>query len=92
MPHLALYRDFGSAPARTIHVAQDVRRHLQFTFSSGEDNPVATLQLQMLGAFAQFERALILERQREGIAIARAAGKYTGRKRVLSAVQAAELR
>jgi DNA invertase Pin-like site-specific DNA recombinase len=59
---------------------------------NGEDNPLATLQLQMLGAFAEFERALILERQREGIALARAAGKYRGRKRVLSPAQAAQLR
>jgi DNA invertase Pin-like site-specific DNA recombinase len=35
--------------------------------------------LQMMGAFAQFERALIRERQREGIAAAKAAGKKLGR-------------
>ena len=33
-----------------------------------------------MGAFAEFDRSLILERQREGIAIAKAAGKYKGRK------------
>jgi DNA invertase Pin-like site-specific DNA recombinase len=33
----------------------------------------------MLGAIAQFERELMLERQREGIAKAKAAGKYKGR-------------
>ena len=44
----------------------------------------------MLGAFAQFERSLILERQREGIALAKAEGK--GRKRALSPAQAEQLR
>jgi DNA invertase Pin-like site-specific DNA recombinase len=46
------------------------------------DTTAATgrLMLQMLGAVGEFERALMLERQREGIAKARAAGKYRGRK------------
>ncbi len=34
----------------------------------------------MLGSVAQFEREMMLERQREGIAKAKAAGKYKGRK------------
>ena len=38
------------------------------------------LMLNMLGAVAQFEREMMLERQREGIAKARADGKYKGRK------------
>lgn len=38
------------------------------------------LMLQVLGAVGEFERALMLERQREGIAKAKAAGKYRGRK------------
>ena len=46
----------------------------------------------MLGAVAEFERSMILERQREGIAIAKAAGKYKGRKASLSRTQASELR
>ncbi|MDI3380384.1 recombinase family protein [Xenophilus aerolatus] len=41
------------------------------------------LMLQMLGAVGQFERALIRERQREGIAIAKAKGVYKGRKPAL---------
>ena len=62
--------------------------HLTFT---GEDSPMANLLLNMLRAVAEFERALILERQREGIAIAKAEGRYKGRKRTLSTAQAAEL-
>lgn len=46
----------------------------------------------MLGAVAEFERSMILERQREGIAVAKAAGKYKGRKAALTDEQAGELR
>ena len=46
---------------------------------SGEDSPMANLMLSVMGAFAEFERALIRERQREGIAVARQRGAYRGR-------------
>lgn len=42
--------------------------------------PTGRLMLNMLGAVAQFEREMMLERQREGIAKAKAEGKYRGRK------------
>jgi DNA invertase Pin-like site-specific DNA recombinase len=42
-------------------------------------NPTSKLLLTMLGAVATFEREIMLERQREGIAVAAAAGKYKGR-------------
>jgi DNA invertase Pin-like site-specific DNA recombinase len=42
-------------------------------------HPTGRLMLTMLGAVAEFERALMLERQREGIAKAKAEGKYQGR-------------
>ena len=44
--------------------------------------PAGKLQMTMMAAIAEFERAMILERQREGIAIAKRAGKYKGRKKV----------
>jgi DNA invertase Pin-like site-specific DNA recombinase len=66
-----------------------VKESLTFT---GDDSPMNTLLLSMLGAVAEFERAMILERQREGIAIAKAAGKYKGRKSKLPDDRAAELR
>ncbi|MBK6869490.1 MAG: recombinase family protein [Burkholderiales bacterium] len=53
---------------------------------------MARLMLSIMGAVAEFERSLILERQREGIAIAKQAGKYRGRKPSLSDAQAQELR
>jgi DNA invertase Pin-like site-specific DNA recombinase len=63
------------------------------TFTPEGSNPMANLMLSMLGAFAEFERALIRERQREGIALARGqADKYRGRAPALSAERAAELR
>lgn len=66
-----------------------VKEHLVFT---GEDSPMATLLLSVMGAFAEFERALILERQREGIAAAKQRGVYTGRKPALTTEQAQQLR
>ena len=42
-------------------------------------DPMGSLLLNVLGAIAQFEREMMLERQREGIAKARADGKYKGR-------------
>lgn len=47
----------------------------------GLDTNTATgkLMLNVVGAVAQFEREMMLERQREGIAAAKAAGKYRGR-------------
>lgn len=50
--------------------------------SQTQQSPMTTLMLSMMGAFAEFERSLILERQREGIAIAKQKGLYKGRKPV----------
>lgn len=44
--------------------------------------PQGKLMLTLIGAIAEFERTSLLEKQREGIAIAKAAGKYKGRKPV----------
>jgi len=49
------------------------------------------LMLTMLAAFGEFERELIRERQREGIAIAKAKGVYKGRKKALANEQVQEL-
>lgn len=48
----------------------------------GMDTSTATgkLLLTVIGAIGQFEREMMLERQREGIAKAKAEGKYKGRK------------
>ena len=66
-----------------------VKEHLTFT---GEASPMANLMLSVMGAFAEFERALLRERQREGIALAKKRGAYRGRKKSLSPEKAAALR
>jgi DNA invertase Pin-like site-specific DNA recombinase len=57
------------------------------TFAGDKKNPQQELMMTMLAGFAQFERALIRERQREGIAIAKANGVYKGRKPALTPEQ-----
>ena len=66
-----------------------VKECLSFT---GEDSPMANLMLSVMGAFAEFERALIRERQREGIALAKQRGAYRGRKKALAPERVADLR
>ncbi len=68
---------------------QFIKENLTFT---GEDSPMAHLMLSVMGAFAEFERALIRERQREGIALAKQRGAYKGRKKSLSSAQVLELK
>ena len=48
-------------------------------FTGDKQDAMSQLMLSMLGAVYQFERSILLERQREGIAIAKKAGKFTGR-------------
>jgi len=66
-----------------------VKERLRFT---GDDSPMATLMLSVMGAFAEFERALLRERQREGIDLAKRRGVYRGRKQALSPSQVTRLR
>ncbi len=56
---------------------QFVKENISFT---GEDSAMSKLLLSMMGAFAEFERSIIKERQLEGIAIAKKKGVYSGRK------------
>lgn len=65
-----------------------MKEGLTFT---GDESPMQDLMMQIFGAVAQFERALIRERQREGQQAARAAGRNPGRKPKLSPDQLAEL-
>ena len=68
---------------------QFVKEGLTFV---GDDSPMSKLLFNMLGAFAEFERNMIRERQREGIELAKKEGKYRGRRPTLSAEQAADIR
>jgi DNA invertase Pin-like site-specific DNA recombinase len=64
------------------------KERLTFT---GEDNAMSNLLLNVMGAFAEFERSLIKERQREGIALAKRKGVCKGRKPSLTVEKVAEL-
>lgn len=62
-----------------------VKEGLKFT--AGTSDPHTTLQLHLMGAFAEFERELIRARQAEGIAKAKARGAYKGRAAALTPEQ-----
>jgi DNA invertase Pin-like site-specific DNA recombinase len=68
---------------------QFVKENLKFT---GQDSAMSNLLLSLLGAVAEFERSMIRERQREGIALAKKAGVYKGRKPSLTKEQVTEIR
>ena len=68
---------------------QFVKEGMLFT---GDDSAMSKLLLSVMGAFAEFERSLLKERQREGIALAKKAGVYKGRKPSLTPERAGELR
>ena len=55
----------------------------KLTFAGDADDAFAKLQLQMMGAFAEFERNIIRSRQAEGIARAKAKGVYKGRSKTI---------
>jgi DNA invertase Pin-like site-specific DNA recombinase len=65
------------------------KENLDFT---GDDSPSSKLMLTIMGAMAEFERAMIRERQREGIAAAKAKGMHLGRVAKLTKAKAKELR
>jgi DNA invertase Pin-like site-specific DNA recombinase len=83
-----LRRILQTLTQRGVHI-KFIKEHLIFT---GEDSPMANLMLSVMDAFAEFERALIKERQREGITLAKQRGAYRGRKKSLSDAEIAALR
>lgn len=66
-----------------------VKERLTF---GGQQDAMAELMMTVLAGIAKFERALIRERQREGIEIAKRAGKYKGRKKAFTPAQVKALR
>lgn len=62
------------------------------SFDNDSKNPLSNLLLNIMGAFAEFERELIKERQKEGIIQAKKQGKYNGRKQSLSPEQIIEVK
>jgi DNA invertase Pin-like site-specific DNA recombinase len=65
------------------------KENLTFT---AEASHMQDLQLAVMGAVAEFERSMIRERQREGIAKAKADGKRLGRSKMLTPEQVGEIR
>jgi DNA invertase Pin-like site-specific DNA recombinase len=66
-----------------------IKEALTFT---GDESAMSNLLLSLLGAVAEFERSMIRERQREGIALAKKAGVYKGRKPSLTDAQVKKIR
>lgn len=64
----------------------------RLSFTPGSRDAFAEFQLNMMASFAQLERAIIKERQAEGIAAAKKRGVYKGRKKALTAEQLAQAR
>jgi DNA invertase Pin-like site-specific DNA recombinase len=65
-----------------LRIAEDLERRgieLRVLATPALTGPTGKLMLSVIGAVAEFERAIMLERQREGIASAKSAGKYKGR-------------
>lgn len=70
-------------------VIEFVKEALTFT---GDDSAISKLMLTIMGGVAEFERAMIRERQLEGIAKAKEAGKYRGRQSTMTAAQVQAIR
>ncbi|MBQ9214705.1 MAG: recombinase family protein [Neisseriaceae bacterium] len=70
-------------------VVQFIKENL--TFDGKNKNPMSNLMLSLMGAFAEFERELILERQKEGIELAKQRKVYLGRPKKLSEIQEEEI-
>lgn len=75
---LHLQQVVGELTGRGVSVVFHKER---MTFDARVVEPMQRLMFQLLGAFAEFERTLIRERQKEGIAAARARGRHLGRPR-----------
>jgi DNA invertase Pin-like site-specific DNA recombinase len=70
-------------------IIEFIKEALTFT---GDDSPMSKLMLTIMGGVAEFERAMIRERQLEGIAKAKQAGKYRGRQSTMSPAQVQTIR
>ena len=84
--------DLRRIVAELTHCGVQVQFMKEQLIFNGEDSAMSKLLLSVMGAFAEFERALLRERQREGIAIAKKMGVYKGRKPSLTPDRVHELR
>ena len=68
-----------------------ITEKLTFGPNAADPNAKLQLQLQLIGAFAEFERSIKKQRQLEGIAIKKAQGGYKGGKRMINRDRVREL-
>ncbi|MGL4581199.1 MAG: recombinase family protein [Shewanella xiamenensis] len=78
--------NFFNAKGVTVEFKKEAMK-----FTVDQSNPMNTLMLNLLGSVYQFEREMMLERQREGIAKAKSAGKYKGRPLSVSETEVIQL-
>lgn len=76
----AIVKDLTTREVKVIFIKENL------TFN-GNDSSISNLMLSVMGAFAEFERSLINERQIEGIQLAKLRGAYKGRKNALTEAQ-----
>jgi len=84
--------DLESIVSGLIDRGVEVRFHKENLYFSDENTPMEILLRQILGSFAQFERSLINERRKEGMAAARARGIKFGRPQKLTSDQLKQLK
>lgn len=84
--HLLEIIDFFKDKGVDIHFVKE-----GLSYTPNQVNPMQDMMLQVMGAVSQFERSLILERQREGIEKAKAKGVYKGRKKSVDRERVAAL-
>lgn len=77
-------KDLQSIVERLTNKGVVVKFHMEGLTFTGDENPMQNLMFQMIGAVGQFERALIKERQREGIQNALKKGVRFGAKQKLT--------
>jgi DNA invertase Pin-like site-specific DNA recombinase len=87
-------KDLLELVEQILSVGASIKFHKENLSFSGAhvDDAFQKLMLTMLGAISTFERDLLLERQAEGIAIAKSKGIYKGRKSKFSTTQVADIR
>ncbi len=83
--------DLKAIVSQLVTKGAQVRFEKENLVFSGKADAMAELMLNLMGAFAEFERSMIKSRQMEGIAIRKAAGGYAGvgRKREITDEQIA---
>lgn len=85
-------KDLLEIVQRVLDAGASIRFHKEgLRFEGDQADPFQQLMLNLLSSIAQFERDLMLERQREGIAIAKAKGKYKGKQTRFSEAELKEI-